>query len=162
MPPLDIGHCPEVTEPRWPPDAFTVKPLYGRCRSMGGTSFLARSGEVVCWCVGHLYTHRTWKSRRRYATRRVFVTLMVRCRHRRCRHGGYGAAVAGRRWLSSMSSFCPIIRTPWRKVSPSCHIIPISRARRLPLASNNSGRILGCGPVSSRAYALVSSWSSRV
>ena len=38
---------------------------------MGGTSFLARSGEVVCWCVGHLYAHRTWKSRRRHATRRI-------------------------------------------------------------------------------------------
>ena len=77
-------------------------------------------------------------------------------------HGGYGAAVAGRGRLSPMSSFCPVIRTPCRKVSPSCHEIPISRARRLPPASNNSCRIRGCGPVSPCEYALVSSRSSRV
>ena len=51
-------------------------------------------------------------------------------------HGGYGATVAGRGRLSPMSSSCPVIRTPCRKVSPSCHEIPISRARRLPPASN--------------------------
>ena len=76
-----------MTEPSWSPDAFAVKPLYRCCRSMGGTSFLAWSGEVVCWCVRHLNTHRTWKSRRRHATRRVFVTLLVRCRHRRLATG---------------------------------------------------------------------------
>ena len=133
---------------------------------MGGTSFLAWSGEVVCWCVRHLYTHRTWKSRRRHATRRMLVALLVRCRRRASSsssgHGGYGAAVAGRGRLSPMSSLCPVIRTPCRKVSPSCHEIPISRARRLPPASNNSCRIRGCSPVSSCAYALVSSRSSRV
>ena len=64
-------------------------------------------------------------------------------------HSGYGAAVAGRGRLSPMSSLCPVIRTPCKKVSPSCHEIPISRTRRLPPASNNSCRIRGCGPVSS-------------
>ena len=77
-------------------------------------------------------------------------------------HGGYGAALAGRGRLSSLSSFCPVIRTPCINVSPSCHEIPISRARRLPSASNNSCRIRGCGPVSPCEYARVSSRSSRV
>ena len=138
---------------------------------MGGTSFLARSGEVVCWCVRHLYTHRTWKSRCRHATWRVFVTLLVRCRHRRLATGVLQllwtrrvwccSPVAGRRRLFSMSSFCPVIRTPCRKVSPSCHVMPISRARRLPPPSNNSGRIRWCGLVSSHVSALLSSWPSR-
>ena len=135
---------------------------------MGGTSFLTWSGEVVCWCVRHLYTRGNpgvnmplggcswlcWYG--------VDIAGWRRASSSSSGHGGYGAAVAGRGRLSPMSSLCPVIRTPCRKVSPSCHEIPISRARRLPPASNNSCRIRGCGPVSSCAYALVSSRSSRV
>ena len=61
------------------------------------------------------------------------------------RPGGYGVDIAGRWRVSSMSSLGPATRTPWRKVSPPCHVIPMSSARRLPLPSMRSGRIRGYG-----------------
>ena len=82
-----ISNCLEVTEPCRPPDGFIVEPLYGCRRSMGGTSFLARSGEVVCWRVRHLDAHRTWESRCRRVTWQVPATLRVRGRHRRSATG---------------------------------------------------------------------------
>ena len=60
-----------MTKPRRPPDVFAIKPLYGCCRSMAGSSVLTWYGEVGCRCVRHLY-----------APRRLFSTLLVRCRHR--------------------------------------------------------------------------------
>ena len=67
------------------------------------------------------------------------------------RTGGYGVDVAGRCRVSSMSSSGPATRTPWRKVSLPCHVIPMSVARRFPLLSMRSGQIRGCGlPASSR------------
>ena len=56
-------------------------------------------------------------------------------------HGGYGAAVAGRGRLSPLSSSCPVIRTPCRKVSPSCHEIPISRAQRPTTPAGYEGAV---------------------
>ena len=61
---------------------------------MGGTSFLAWRGEVGCRCVRHLYA--PW---RRHATRRLFATLLVRCRHRRSAVGVLSILMTRRVWF---------------------------------------------------------------
>ena len=77
-----------MTKPRRPPDVFAIKPLYGCCRSMAGTSFLAWRGEVGCRCVRHLYA--PW---------RLFATLLVRCRHRRSAVGVLSIPLTRRVWF---------------------------------------------------------------
>ena len=113
-----ISHCLEVTEPCRPPDGFIVEPLYGCRRSVGGTSLLVRSGEVVCWRVRHLDAHRTWESRCQHVTRQMLVTLRVRARHRR-------SATSVLHFLSTRRVWCRCRRSStfvFHVFPPSCYL----------------------------------------
>ena len=83
-----------MTEPRRPPDVLAVKPLYGCCRSMGGTSVLAWRGEVRCRCVRHL--DAPWCRR---TTRRLFATPLVWRRHHRLAVGVLSIPLTRRVWF---------------------------------------------------------------
>ena len=124
-----------MAKPRRPPNVLAIKSLYGCCRSMTGPSVLTWYSKVSCRCLRHLYA--PWW---------LFPTLFVRCRHRRSAVDVFSIPltrrVCLRRLLWTMVLLSgvtrPVIRTPCRKVSPSCHEIPMSCALRLPSASSSS------------------------